>query len=167
MQQANPRRFSNHVLCRLAFAGRNELLVFDGTPPMLVNGKYSAWFKTPNGEGTGIVTLSNGVITGGDSFFEYSGSYEQKGDRVTAVVKTRRVCDGPPDVFGVDEVELRLEGRTRGEIATCSGTAKQAPGVSFAATLVPCREDPLPLKEEPIRRPTPFDAAKFPKARSR
>jgi hypothetical protein len=28
---------------------------------------------------------------------------------------------------------LKLEGRTRGEIATCSGTAEQAPGLTFSA----------------------------------
>jgi hypothetical protein len=40
---------------------------------MLENGNYSAWFRTPNGDGTAIVTLSDGTIIGGDSFFEYSG----------------------------------------------------------------------------------------------
>jgi hypothetical protein len=53
---------------------------------MLANGKYSAWFRTPNGDGTAIVTLSDGMITGGDSFFEYSGSYEQNGDLLTGVL---------------------------------------------------------------------------------
>jgi hypothetical protein len=52
-----------------------------------------------------------GAIFGGDSFFEYSGSYEQDGDRLTATVRTRRVCDGPPTVFGIDEMVLKLEGR--------------------------------------------------------
>ena len=132
---------------------------------MLVNGKYSAWFKTPIGEGTGIVKLSDGTIINGDSSFGYSGSYEENGDRVTATVRTRRVCDGPPSVFGFDEVELKLEGRTRGEIATCSGTAEQAPGVTFAATLIPCREEALSSKAEPVYRPIPFDAAKLPKGR--
>ena len=33
---------------------------------MLENGKYSAWFRTPNGDGTAIVTLSDGTITGGE-----------------------------------------------------------------------------------------------------
>jgi len=76
---------------------------------MLANGKYSAWLKTPKGEGRGIATLSDGTIIGGDSFFEYSGSYEENGDQITASVRTRRVCDGPPSVFGFDEVELKLE----------------------------------------------------------
>ena len=133
---------------------------------MLANGKYSAWFRTPNGDGTAIVTLSDGTITGGDSFFEYSGSYEQNGDRLTATVKTRRRCDGPPAVFGIDEVVLKLEGRCQGEMAVCAGTAEQAPGVRCEVTLIPCREDPS-RKAVPVHRPTPFDAMKLPKVPSR
>jgi hypothetical protein len=133
---------------------------------MLANGKYSAWFRTPNGDGTAIVTLSDGTITGGDSFFEYSGSYEQNGDRLTATVRTRRVCDGPPAVFGIDEVVLKLEGRCRGEIVVCAGTAEQAPGVGVEVTLIRSREDPSSTAE-PTYRPVPFGARKLPKARGR
>ena len=133
---------------------------------MLANGNYSVWFRTPNGDGTGIVTLSDGTIIGGDSFFEYSGSYEQNDDRLTATVRTRRLCDGPPAVFGIDEVELKLEGRWRGEITVCAGTAEQAPGVSVEVTLIPSREDPS-REPELIYRPIPFDATKLPKPPSR
>ena len=133
---------------------------------MLANGKYSAWFRTPNGDGTAIVTLSDGTITGGDSFFDYSGSYEQNGDRLTAIVRTRRLCEGPPAVFGTDEVVLKLEGSCRGEMAVCAGTAEQAPGVSCKVTLIPCRDDP-PREAERAYRPTPFDATKLPKSPSR
>ena len=63
---------------------------------MLANGNYSVWFRTPNGDGTGIVTLSDGTITGGDSFFEYSGSYEQNDDRLTATVRTDGFATGRP-----------------------------------------------------------------------
>jgi hypothetical protein len=133
---------------------------------MLANGKYSAWFRTPNGDGTAIVTLSDGTITGGDSFFEYSGSYEQNGDRLTATVRTRRVCDGPPSVFGIDEIVLKLEGRLQGEMVVCAGTAEQASGVSVEVTLISSREDPS-RETEPVYRPTPFDATKLPKAPSR
>jgi hypothetical protein len=131
---------------------------------MLENGNYSAWFRTPNGDGTAIVTLSDGTIIGGDSFFEYSGSYEQNGDRLTATVRTRRVCDGPPTVFGIDEVVLKLEGRCQGEMVVCAGTAEQAPGVGVEVTLIPSREDPTP---EPTYRPVSFDTRKLPKAQGR
>src|ERR1700733_5773286 len=91
---------------------------------MLANGKYSAWFRTPNGDGTAIVTLTDGTITGGDSFFEYSGSYEKSGDRLTVTVRTRRGCDGPPSLFGIDEVVLKLERRCQGEMVVCGNLVK-------------------------------------------
>ena len=51
---------------------------------MLENGRYSAWFRTPLGEGTGVVLLKDGAITGGDTVLEYTGSYNQDGDVFTA-----------------------------------------------------------------------------------
>jgi len=133
---------------------------------MLTDGKYSAWFRTANGDGTGIVTLTGGTISGGDSFFEYSGSYEQDGDRLTATVRTRRVCEGPPTVFGTDEVVLKLEGRCQGAIAVCVGITELAPDMSCEVTLIPCRENPS-QEPGPVYRPTSFDATKLPKAPSR
>ncbi|MGY4373287.1 hypothetical protein ACVWZ3_000926 [Bradyrhizobium sp. i1.3.6] len=41
---------------------------------MLRDGKYAAWFRTPRGQGTGIVDLAEGRISGRDSFFTYGGS---------------------------------------------------------------------------------------------
>ena len=90
-----------------------------------------AGFRTVYGEGTGIVFLDNGRITGGDSMFAYGGSYEIDGDRFTATLTTRRYAEGTTTVFGVDEVEARLTGTFRGATALCSGVAGQAPGVGF------------------------------------
>jgi hypothetical protein len=103
---------------------------------MIQDGEYAAWFKTPRGEGTGIVRLANGEITGGDSVLTYSGRYEVDEDRFTAVVSTKRHAAGQPSVFGVDEVELKLAGKSMGVTACCSGTAKQAPELPFQATLI-------------------------------
>ena len=100
------------------------------------DGRYAAWFRTPRGEGTGIVHLANGRISGGDAFFTYSGSYEVDDDRFTAALKTTRYAEGPPTLFGLDEVEVELAGQFKGRMATCAGTAKQAPGLPFAATLI-------------------------------
>jgi len=60
---------------------------------------------------------------------------------------------------------LKLEGRCRGEMAVCAGTAEQAPGVGVEVTLIPCRDDPSP--KVLVHRPTPFDATKLPKVPSR
>ena len=135
---------------------------------MLENGNYAAWFKTPRGEGTGIVTLSNGTIAGGDNVIAYSGSYEQTGDLFTATVRTRRFCEGQPSVFGIDEVELKLAGRLVGAMVVCSGTAEQAPGLTFRATLIPSRgQSSVGIGSKPPPVTPAFDAAKLPKERSR
>ena len=100
------------------------------------DGRYAVWFRTPRGEGTGIVNLADGIISGSDSFLTYGGSYKVDDDRFTATLTTTRHAAGPPTLFGIDEIELELAGSFKGKLASCSGTAKQAPGLPFEATLI-------------------------------
>ena len=111
------------------------------------DGRYAACFRRSRGEGTGIVHLANGSISGGDSFFTYSGTFEVDDDRFTAALTTTRHTAGPPTLFGLDEVEVELVGKFKGRMASCSGAAKQAPGLLFEATLI-ASEDASP---EPTR----------------
>jgi hypothetical protein len=104
---------------------------------MLRNGSYSAWFRTPQGEGTGIIVLSDGKLTGGDTMLAYAGTYFQNGDRFSASVRTQRHTPGQPSVFGIDNLDLTLIGKSTPTTASCAGTAKQAPDLPFEATLVP------------------------------
>jgi hypothetical protein len=108
---------------------------------MLRDGKYAAWFRTPRGQGTGLVDLTEGRITGSDSFFTYGGTYRVDEERFSAVLTVNRHADGPPSVFGPDEVEVSLLGVCNGLMATCSGTAREAPDVKFEATLIYSQED--------------------------
>jgi hypothetical protein len=108
---------------------------------MLKEGKYAVWFRTPRGQGTGIVYIADGRISGSDSFFTYGGSYQVDDDHFTAVLTTRRHADGMPTLFGPDEVEVNLSGECHGTMAVCSGTASQAPEVQFEATLIYSQED--------------------------
>jgi hypothetical protein len=128
---------------------------------MLKDGKYAAWFRTSRGEGTGIVHLADGKISGGDSIFTYVGSYEVDDDRFTATLTTRRQAEGPPTVFGIDEVEVELTGTFKGMMASCSGTAKQAPGVVFEATLF-LGQDESP-ESDTKRAVVNFDVGKLPR----
>ncbi len=128
---------------------------------MLRDGKYAAWFRTSRGEGTGIVHLVDGKISGGDSFFNYCGSYEIDDDRFTATLTTHRFADGPTTVFGLDDVELKLNGILKGTIASCSGTSEQAPGVLFEATLFLGQEQPLRPAPQPL--PSSFNVTRLPK----
>ena len=107
------------------------------------DGQYAVWYKTSRGEGTGIVHLADGVISGGDCCFTYSGSYQVDNDNFTAVLTTTRHTAGPPTLFGLDVVDVELAGRFKGRLASCSGTARHAPDLPFEATLI-ASEDAAP-----------------------
>lgn len=131
---------------------------------MLKDGKYAAWFRTAHGQGTGIVHLEAGLIAGRDSFFTYGGSYEVEQERFTATLIIRRYVDGPPSVFGRDEVEVSLAGACNGMMATCSGRAREAPDVLFEATLI-YSQDPSPAPAE--RAVVKLNADMWPKSSDR
>ncbi len=126
---------------------------------MIRDGKYTAWFRTPRGQGTGIVHLADGKITGGDCFFTYGGTYEIDDSSFTATLTTRRCAAGPTTVLGVDEIELKLAGAFKGGTAFCSGTSDQAPGVRFEATLFGGTDQPPAPGTGPPA--VVFDAARF------
>lgn len=127
---------------------------------MLKNGTYAAWFKTPLGEGTGIVHVADGKLWGRDSIMLYDGSYEIDGDRFTATLRTRRHTPGHATVFGFDDLQLKLEGTTLGRTLQYTGTTEAAPGVIMEGTLIPS-ESPS-TRSEPPAAPK-FDASRLPK----
>ena len=102
---------------------------------MLPDGLYSVRFKTPMGEGAGVVTMLGGRLRGGDAGIAYLGAYQQDGDKFTATVKTKRHTPGNGSVFGKDSVTISLAGQSSGTGATCNGTAAESPGVTFQAHL--------------------------------
>jgi len=103
---------------------------------MLANGKYSVWFRTPLGEGTGIVVLEDGNISGGDTVIAYGGSYQQDDDAFSAEIAIKRHSPGQLSVFGIDDVDISLTGKSTGTVASCHGKSKQEPGMAFEATMV-------------------------------
>lgn len=101
------------------------------------DGLYKVHFKTPAGQGAGVVILTGGKLRGGDSSIYYSGNYAIAGDQFTAQVATdaHTKFPGIASVFGVDRVTISLTGKVAGDSAQMSGTAPEAPGLSFQATL--------------------------------
>jgi hypothetical protein len=89
------------------------------------------------GEGTGLLTLRDGAIKGGDTVLAYSGSYDQDGDAFTAEITTRRHTPGQLSVFGIDNVDLAVAGKSSPTVASCRGTTRQAPAMAFEAILLP------------------------------
>lgn len=133
---------------------------------MLKDGTYAAWFKTPQGQGTGIVHVADGKIWGRDGVMTYDGSCEVDGDRFTAMVSTKRHTEGLPTVFGDDhELKLKLTGTCAGRIATYIGTAEQFPGALLEGTLILSEQQPA--VPEPRGRTPKFNPDRLPKLRSR
>lgn len=105
------------------------------------------------GEGTGVIELNDGKVTGGDTVLAYNGSYVLDGDEFTAFIATQRHTPGQPSVFGIgmDVIELTLIGKSTPTTASCTGTAKQAPGLTFEATLIRIADQPKALPRAPTR----------------
>ena len=118
------------------FTGLSPFTVGNSGDTMLRNGTYSVWFKTPLGEGTGSLELADGKLAGGDTVISYTGSYAEVGDTFTAAISTRRHATGQPSLFGIDNIDLTIAGQSKAKWIACSGTAKQAPGLTFEAALI-------------------------------
>jgi hypothetical protein len=103
----------------------------------LSNGLYKVAFQTPMGGGSGVVTIENGILLGGDSMMYYVGKIVEDGDEFTAEVmsKTHTNVPGMGSVFGVAEALINLKGSSSGRVASAKGSSPQAPGVGFNATL--------------------------------
>jgi hypothetical protein len=103
---------------------------------MLRNGNYSAWYRTALREGTGVIELKDGKLTGSDTALAYTGTYFQNGDLFSASLSTRRHTQGQPSIFDIDEFDLTVTGKSTPTTASCTGTAKQAPDLTFEAVLI-------------------------------
>jgi hypothetical protein len=110
---------------------------------LITQGKYSAWFKTPVGEGAGVVEFGpDGKLSGGDTTFSYAGSWTQEGERFRATLTAKRATPGPPGVFGMDEIDIVVTGHAHdGASVSCTGFAKQAPGLKLEVELIRMDDD--------------------------
>jgi hypothetical protein len=110
---------------------------------VIKQGRYSVWFRTPVGEGAGVVEFGpDGKLSGGDTTFSYTGNWEQVGERFKAGLTAKRTSPGPPGVFGMDEIDIILSGYSDGGASlSCTGFAKQAPGLKLEVTLLRLRQN--------------------------
>ena len=92
-------------------------------------------FKTPIGEGAGVVILQDGTLRGGDSGMFYIGTYKMTGTAFEATVRTGRHTGAMDSVLGVDNANLSLKGTFSGNAANLNGTAREAPGIAFQAVI--------------------------------
>jgi len=102
------------------------------------DGLYKVQFDTQRGTGSGVVFLQGGKLRGGDSRTYYVGTYAENGRQFTARVTTDQHTDVPgmSSVFGVDRAHITLLGTSTVDSAEMTGTAAEAPGISFRARLM-------------------------------
>jgi hypothetical protein len=111
---------------------------------LITCGKYSVWFKTPIGEGAGVAEFDpNGKLSGGDTTFAYAGNWEEVGGRFKATLTAKRIAPGPPGVFGMDAIDITLAGQSSdgGVTTSCTGFARQSPGLRLEVTLIRISDD--------------------------
>ena|SRR5215203_4334283 len=106
-------------------------------------GDYSVWFRAASGAGTALVRLADGKISGGDAYIAYDGWYRLDGKTFEAVINTKRHTKGLPTWFGIDEVVIRLSGKSIGRIAAGTGTVDQCPGLALDVTLMFIEDEEL------------------------
>lgn len=101
------------------------------------DGLYVIRFQTPYGAGAGVANLNDGKLRGGDSMMAYVGSFHLSNGALAAEVRAYKHTSVPgmSSVFGVDEVDITLNGTVSGGNATLVGTSPQAPGVQLQVTM--------------------------------
>jgi hypothetical protein len=101
------------------------------------DGLYKVAFTTPRGSGTGVLAIQGGRVRGGDSRTYYVGTFDENNGQITAHVKVDLHTNTPfmASVFGMDRVNVTLTGSAQGDSAQLTGTATEAPGVTFRAVL--------------------------------
>jgi hypothetical protein len=52
------------------------------------------------------------ATSAGDNISEYTGTYVQDGDKFSAAIAVRRHTQGQPSVFGIDNVDIMLSGKS-------------------------------------------------------
>lgn len=101
---------------------------------MSVNGLYAINFRTPLGQGDGVVYLTDGKVKGGDSALWYDGSYTLEGVNFMGSIRTGQHAQGF-SVLGNPNATLHFTGVFDGGTAKLTGTSKEAPGVTLTCHL--------------------------------
>lgn len=100
-------------------------------------GLYKVNFRTPLGEGIGIVNLQEGKLRGGDAVYAWVGSYEEPDGSFIANLSIFKHTTGEAaaSVFGVEKAEVRLTGIPDGPEFKLEGSSDAAPDLHFEADL--------------------------------
>ncbi|MEP3245075.1 MAG: GrlR family regulatory protein [Sneathiella sp.] len=102
-----------------------------------MDGLYKAEFKTPFGNGAAVFYLKNGALHGGNSALYYVGEYNFSGSQFHATLQTdRHTYDlNIASVFGMDQLNVTLEGIVEGDMIAIDGVADEVPDMQLRGKL--------------------------------
>jgi hypothetical protein len=87
-----------------------------------MEGFWTVEFHAAGGMGGGVAVFRNGQVLGGDSGYQYRGTYDVRGDQLRGTVQVSRFLQGVPSVFGnLPNFTLQLEGRVANGSAEARG----------------------------------------------
>ena len=105
----------------------------------VIDGLWTVEFASSIGSfGGGVTVFKDGKISGGDNTYFYVGEYEASGTNFRATLRVAPFIRGAPSVFNTKDETLTLEltgALAGGDQLIAQGTAREAPGVKFAAKL--------------------------------
>lgn len=109
----------------------SALLLSSHGKRMLQNSQYSVWFRTPQGEGYGIISLIDGILSGGDNISSYAGNGQRySGCRLTPLAVKRAKSSIKP---------------RRAVMFRLSKTGGRFPTVRSSSRCAACRPRVMPL----------------------
>jgi hypothetical protein len=101
-----------------------------------IDGLWTAKFATSQGSGSGVVTLSEGRITGGDTNYYYVGTYAAQGSSITASLRVIHFVGPLNNVFGpIRELVLSISGSIGGRLVMATAHSPSAPFLKMSLRL--------------------------------
>ncbi|WP_431026176.1 GrlR family regulatory protein [Halomonas sp. H5] len=94
----------------------------------MIDGLYAVHFRAAGDEGTGVVSVTNGSINGGDYGYAYQGRILESGQGVSTTLSVWRFNPHAKSVFGqAQSFELELSGPTSEKGFELTGNIKGSP----------------------------------------
>lgn len=100
------------------------------------DGLYTARFRTPLDDASGVVVVLGDTVYGGDTGMYYFGRFAERDGEIEVNLEIRRHNEATHSVFGdFDGFKMTLKGRKVGDEWRCEGRADAAPSLRFECTL--------------------------------
>ncbi len=124
------------TLCRLTIQDGLEDVVLDEIRRLHVRGIVGVQYEGTQGEGAGVVVLTNGRVLGGDFGYTYEGNYITKENWMAATIHVANFLPNVASVLGfVGDFDLEMKAPITGNIIKATLSVVGHPNISITAKL--------------------------------